>query len=224
MRRLTSLTLLGRLVPAVVALMLLASAMTPIARAQNAQVFSRRLGVSWRSGIPHLSFSARDIANPALVKKLLSGLPQTLLMRVYAYPVSSREPAAVTAVSCRVAYDLWEEVFRVQLQTDQTDRAVIARSLSEVHELCLVMRQHGVGRAEDYARLSGRSIYFAVSVEQNPISRGTIERIRRWLSRPSSNSMGGDAFFGSFVSLFVNRQIGAAERLLQFRSPAHVVP
>jgi len=213
-----------RLAPTLLALALLGLALSPAARAQTAAVFSRRLGVSWHEGAPHLSFSARDIANPALTKKLVSGLPQTLLMRVYAYPESSREPVAVSAVSCRVAYDLWEQVFRVQLQTDRSDRAVIARSLSEVHDLCLVMRDHPVGRADNYARYSGRKIYFAVSVEQNPISRGTVERIRRWLSRPNSSSMGGDAFFGSFVSLFVNRQIGAAERLLQFRSPTHVVP
>ena len=29
---------------------------------------------------------------------------------------------------------------------------------------------------------------------------------------------GGEAFFGSFVSLFVNRRIGSAERVLRFRS------
>lgn len=213
-----------RLAPIFLALTLLGSALSPVVRAQQTSVFNRRLGVIWRDGTPHLSFSARDIVNPALVKKLLSGLPQTLLMRVYAYPENSRAPAAVSAVSCRVAYDLWEQVFRVQLQTDLSDRAVIARSLNEVHELCLVMRDHAVGRRDNYSRIVGRSIYFAVSVEQNPISRGTIERIRRWLSRPNSNAMGGDAFFGSFVSLFVNRQIGAAERLLQFRSPTHVVP
>lgn len=203
---------------------LLCSALTPLAYAQAASVVDRKLGVVWQNGTPHLSFSARDLATPALAKKLMSGLPQTLLMRVYAYPERTSAPVAVSVVSCRVAYDLWEEVFRVQLQTDQSDRAVIARSIREVHELCLVMRNRPIGRAESYTKLSGRSIYFAVAVEQNPISRGTVERIRRWLSRSNNNSMGGDAFFGSFVSIFVNRRIGVAERLLQFRSPGHVVP
>lgn len=213
-----------RLAPIVLALSLLGSVQAPFARAQSTAVASRKLGVYWRNGTPRLSFSARDIATPALAKKLVSGLPQTLLMRVYAYPERSREPLAVGAVSCRIAYDLWEEVFRVQIETDNNDRAVIARSINEVHELCLVMRNRAIGRADNYTSLSGRSIYFAVAVEQNPISRGTVERIRRWLSRPNSGSMGGDAFFGSFVSIFVNRQIGAAERVVQFRSPGHVVP
>ncbi len=213
-----------RFAPWVLAVVLLGSIQPPYAYAQNAAVHQRNLGVVWRAGVPHLSFSARDLATPALAKKLMSGLPQTLLMRVYAYPDRSREPAAVSVVSCRVAYDLWEEVFRVQLQNDQNDRAVIARSVQEVHELCLVMRNRAIGRADNYERLRGRNVYFAVAVEQNPISRGTVERIRRWLSRPNSGGMGGDAFFGSFVSIFVNRQIGAAERLVQFRSPNHVIP
>lgn len=213
-----------RFAPLMLAVALLGSLQSPLAYAQSAAVHQRNLGVVWRTGTPHLSFSARDLATPALAKKLMSGLPQTLLMRVYAYPERSREPAAVSVVSCRVAYDLWEEVFRVQLQSDQNDRAVIARSLNEVNELCLVMRNRAIGRAENYQALKGRGVYFAVAVEQNPISRGTVERIRRWLSRPSNGSMGGDAFFGSFVSIFVNRQIGSAERLVQFRSPNHVVP
>lgn len=197
----------------------------PVARAQQASIANRRIGVVWQGRVPHLSFSARDLATATLNKKLMSGLPQTLLMRIYAYPERSRQPAAISAISCRVAYDLWEEVFRVQLQTDWNDRSVIARSIEEVHELCLVVRNRAVGRAENYDPLASRALYFAVSVEQNPISRGTVERIRRWLSRPSaSGAMGGDAFFGSFVSIFVNRQIGAAERVVQFRSPNHVIP
>ena len=209
----------------IAALLALVLAMQPPLALSQAAIAQRALGVWWKNGTPHLSFSARDLATPALSKKLTSGLPQTLLMRVYAYADRSREPVAVSVVSCRVAYDLWEEVFRVQLQTDQHDRSLVARSLAEVQEHCLVMRNHPIGTADNYSSLHGRSVYFAVSVEQNPISRDTVERIRRWLSRPTAGgSVGGDAFFGSFVSIFVNRRIGNAERVVQFRSPNRTVP
>lgn len=214
-----------RLAPIVLAVALLASLHTPRAHSQQSNVRQRTLGVFWRDAIPHLSFSARDLSRPSLTKKLMSGLPQTLVMHVVAYPERRREPVALSTTSCRVVYDLWEEVFRVHRDIDGLERASTVRTIPEVHELCLVVRNRPIGRAEDYAAVQGETVYFAVAVEQNPISRGTVERIRRWLSRPhQSGTMGGDAFFGSFVSVFVNRQIGTAERILQLRSPGHVVP
>jgi hypothetical protein len=214
-----------RLAPIVLAVALLASLHAPRALSQQGGVRFRVLGVVWRNNVPHLSFSARDLSNPSLTKKLMSGLPQTLVMHVVAYPERRREPVALSTTSCRVVYDLWEEVFRIHRDIDGHERSSTAPSIAEVHEHCLVMRDRPIGRPEDYATARGSDVYFAVAVEQNPISRGTVERIRRWLSRPhQSGTMGGDAFFGSFVSVFVNRQIGSAERVLQFRSPGHGVP
>jgi hypothetical protein len=56
-------------------------------------------------------------------------------------------------------------------------------------------------------------------VEVNPVSPDMLERIKRWVSRPSGNSTAapGDALFGSFVGLFVTR-IGVADRQLAFRT------
>jgi hypothetical protein len=56
-------------------------------------------------------------------------------------------------------------------------------------------------------------------IELNPLSSSTLARIRRWLARPRGDyNVEGKSFFGSFVSLFVNDRIGAAERVLRLRS------
>lgn len=178
----------------------------------------RRLGVGWNDGAPLVTFSARDLATSDARRKLESGLPQTIALTVIAYDEEGSTPVAVAPLSCRVVYDLWEEVFRVQIQTESTDRATSLDSIEEVLEQCLVVRRFPVGRASDFERAGVTRLYFAVLVELNPLSSDTVERIRRWIARPGGRRVEGDAFFGSFVSLFVNRRIGAAERTIRFQS------
>jgi hypothetical protein len=181
------------------------------------------MGVGWEDDAPRVSFSARDLANQSVRDKLQSGLPQTITMRIYAYRDGRSEPVAVVPRSCRVVYDLWEEVFRVQLQTEAADRTLTARSLDDVLDHCLVVRRVTVGPGALFQRARARDVYFAVLVEFNPLSPDTVQRIRRWLARPGGR-VEGDAFFGSFVSLFVNRRIGDAERTVRFRSQRVRVP
>ena len=61
-------------------------------------------------------------------------------------------------------------------------------------------------------------------VELNPMSQDTVQRIRRWLAQPNGNQLDGNAFFGSFVSIFVTRKMGNAEKTLTFRSELFSVP
>lgn len=200
---------------------LLAGWLPVAARAQDG-VRSRRMGITWTDRVPLVSFRARDLVNADVRRKLESGLPQTLVMRVYGYPEHGGRSPAVAPRSCRVVYDLWEEVFRVQLQMGTRDRSLTVRSLEEVLSRCLVARAVPVGTAADFA--TGQRFYFAVLVELNPLSPDTVQRMRRWLARPSGGRTEGEAFFGSFVSLFVNRRIGDAERTIRFRSQAVTVP
>lgn len=184
----------------------------------------RRLGIRWQGSVPQLTFSARDLVNQEVRKKLRSGLPQTIELQVLALE-KSKKPVAVTARSCRVVYDLWEDVYRVQILTPRKDRSVLVRSLDDVLDRCVVARRLQIGRAQEWEGRTGHQVHFAVLVEFNPMSQHTVERIRRWLARPTGGrGFEGDAFFGSFVSLFVNRRLGDAERVIRFRSQPIAVP
>jgi hypothetical protein len=193
-----------------------------LAVAQSA-IATRQLGVRFQSRAPVLSFSARDFLNADVRKKLDSGLPQRIVTRVYSYSEKGERPIAVAATSCRVVYDLWEGVYRVEEQTETSDRARTERDRTAAVAACLEPRTLVVGDGSVYAAHAGKRVYFAVIVELNPLSADTVQRIRRWLSR-SSGELGGDAFFGSFVSIFVSRKLGAAERALTFRSALVDVP
>lgn len=193
------------------------------ARAQEG-IPPRRLGIRWQGSVPQLTFSARDLVNEEVRKKLRSGLPQTIELQILALE-KGKQPVAVTARSCRVVYDLWEDVYRVQIQTPRKDRSVLVRSLDDVLDRCVVARHMQVGRTEEWDGRSEQRVHFAVLVEFNPMSQHTVERIRRWLARPTGGrGFEGDAFFGSFVGIFVNRRLGDAERAIRFRSQPIAVP
>lgn len=185
----------------------------------------RKLGVNWRNAVPLLSYSARDFVNTFVKKRLQSGLPQSIVTRTFAYADNGKTPVAVSIRSCRVTYDLWEERYHVKIRTEKRSTYQSINSLETINRTCLVFIKDRIGRPADYRNLRGSSIYFAVIVELNAISDRTVERMRRWLAHSEEGSkMTSGAFFGSFVSIFVNRRIGSAERSIRFRSPLHRVP
>ena len=58
-----------------------------------------------------------------------------------------------------------------------------------------------------------------MSVELNPVSDQTLTEVRRWLTQGSGGGLDrGGAFFGSFVSVFVNPKIPPADRVIRIRS------
>jgi hypothetical protein len=189
----------------------------------QANVPTRAFTVTWR-GNPLVSYSVRDFVDGAVLQKLQSGLPQTLITRLYAYEERGRQPLSVAALSCRVVYDLWDGVYRIERQTEKSDRTVSVKTLDGVIQQCLEVQSYAVGELSAYARERGHAIYFGAVVELNPLSQETVQRIRRWLARPSGNELEGNAFFGSFVSIFVGRKLGSAEKTLSFRSELFVVP
>jgi hypothetical protein len=58
-----------------------------------------------------------------------------------------------------------------------------------------------------------------VVAELNPVSAATMAEVRRWLSDGSGGGLDrGGSFFGSFVSVFVNLKLPAADRVVRLRS------
>lgn len=191
----------------------------------EAQVQERRLGVRFEEGVPLVDVSVADFASdPEVRHKLESGLPQTLLFRAYAYAGGAEAPIAVAARSCRVVYDLWEERYRVQLTSERSSETLTVARYEDVVERCLVAHRVPIGTRAAWSSSSGQRAYVAMLVELNPLTPDTVQRIRRWLARPQRGHVDSDSFFGSFVSLFVNRRIGDAERALRFRSQEFAVP
>jgi len=191
---------------AILSLALPPSALAEDPRPMRAKVVKGKLTVS-------MSFA--DMADKKLRAKLKSGLPQTIITRIYVYGERGKKPLAAAVHSCRVVYDLWEAKYRVHVQDDARDSLHVDATAAEVVKRCFSVRDHAIPPTP---ALRGQSVYAAALVEINPMSRQTVKRIRRWLAKPSGDALAGDAFFGSFVSIFVGRDLGVAERSRSFRS------
>lgn len=180
----------------------------------------RPMKARWSDEGAVLSISFRELADDAVRRKLTSGLPQTITTRILAYSKRGNEPLSAAVLSCHVVYDLWEGRFRVRMQDTLHDRNFTERRVEDVIERCFHLPQLTVAATP---AMRGKRVYFAALTELNPMSRQTVRNIRRWLSRPG-DGLEGDAFFGSFVSIFVDRELGGAERSVSFRSGFIEIP
>jgi hypothetical protein len=170
-----------------------------------------------------VSVGYRDVFDPSTSAKLAGGLPTTIVMRAYLFRESGGDALAATYKSCRVIFDLWDEVYKIEIsQTGAPDSFTVSPSLEGVLRRCAEVDKLPVVHR---SLLTGTDRYYLAGiVEINPVSPDVLDRIKRWVSRPSGGTTAapGDALFGSFVGLFVAR-IGTADRQLSFRTQL-VVP
>ena len=150
-------------------------------------------------------------------REISSGLSRTLAIQVLAYRRRGGSPIAVAQITIRILYDLWEDEYRVQRSIGSRSRTVVQPTLQAAIAEAFSVREQPVGNSRLWSDHAGSEVYFAVVAEFNPVSDSTVQQVRRLISRRSTHSV-ENSTFGSFVSLFVNQQIGTADRVLRFRS------
>jgi hypothetical protein len=188
-----------------------------------AQLPQRQANFTWdnpqKGGPDRLlsSFSYVDVVDGAGRAKLANGLQHVIVMRAYLLRDGQSEPVALAARTCRVAYDLWNEVFSLKVSEAGIERNKAVLNVDGVLRECLEARSLFIAERPQLA--PNNTHFLAVIVEVNPINPQMVEQMRQWVTRPAgSTGIGpGDALFGSFVGLFV-KNIGKAERTLQFRT------
>jgi len=166
-----------------------------------------------------MSVGLPELADDALKKRIRSGFASTIVLRVYLYREGLREPLGLTVRTYRVSYDLWEERYLVQIQ-DPSGYLNLPPFKTEAEALARITQLDGFPLAPLEKVPVGVRHFVAVLIEINPISPAHLAEMRRWLARPggSERVSGGDTFFGSFISVFVNNKVSEAERELKFRS------
>jgi hypothetical protein len=163
------------------------------------------------------SIAYHDVVDAPTAAKLKGGLPTTIATRAYLFREGGGPAIAATYKSCKVIYDLWDDVYRVEIaQPGKPNEVANSPTLGGVLRRCAEMDRLPVASRTILA--STGDYYLAVIVEVNPVSPEMLDRIKRWVSRPTAATTApGDALFGSFVGLFVAR-VGTADRQLTFRT------
>jgi len=187
---------------------------------QDAQKLpTRQANFAWDKTLLRASFSFRDALDAPLQQKLSSGLPMTIALRAYVLRENETDPIALAVRTCRVTYDLWDEIYRIKIAAAGGEKDTAAINVDGVLRQCFEARDFGV--ADKSLLRVGAAHYLGVIVEINPISPQMLEQMRKWISRPTGSTGIGpsDALFGSFVGLFV-RSIGTSDKTLRFRTQA----
>jgi hypothetical protein len=144
---------------------------------------------------------------------LASGFASTVVIRIWVYPKDVTTPVAFVLYERKVLYNLWDEVFELKVDgrvLKEKRQADALKHLTSIEDLPIAR----------LAALQRGAIYLvAIQAELNPVSRETLAEVRRWLSGGAGGGLDrGGAFFGSFVSVFVNPKIPEADRVIRVRS------
>jgi hypothetical protein len=147
-----------------------------------------------------------------------SGFLSTVVIRVWVYPKDSNDPVAFVLVERSVLYEVWDEDYVLRLDEPSGSKKIKVKYRAEALKWLTSIDDLPIARLADIPR-DGSLFMLAMEVELNPVSKETLAEVRRWLSQGTGGGLDrGGAFFGSFVSVFVNPKIAAADRVLRIRS------
>jgi hypothetical protein len=177
----------------------------------------RQANFAWDKTLLRASFSYRDVLTQPIIDKLSNGLPTVIAMRAYVVEDGKTTPVALAVRSCRVVYDLWDEVYRIRVTSSGGERDLAVINVEGVMRQCAEARDMPV--ADKSLLKVGVPHFLGVIVDVNPVSPEMLEQMRHWVARPTGSTGIGpsDALFGSFVGLFV-RSIGTADNTVRFRT------
>jgi hypothetical protein len=165
------------------------------------------------AAVPSKGSPLAKLFDVAAYNALASGFTSTVVIRIWIYPKDSADPVAFVLYERKVLYNLWDEVYELKLDgriVKEKRQADALKHLTSIEDLPV-------------ARLAalpvGQEFMLAMQAELNPVSKETLAEVRRWLSQGTGGGLDrGGAFFGSFVSVFVNPKIPEADRVLRVRS------
>ncbi len=183
-----------------------------------AKVSVRKIGVKKDDKYLLATFSYRDVFSKSVREKLRSGLPTNIVIQVGVESKESKKKDFVFwARTIDITYDLWEEVFVVVIKEKHGKRRKKVKTLKEAIDTAGILWRARVARLRDLEPGVYRLRFLA---EVNPVSKGMVKNIQRWISQPQKGRGGGSQsrtnFFGAFVGRFVDKNIGKADKTVVF--------
>ncbi|MGZ3418435.1 MAG: hypothetical protein ACXWUG_31905 [Polyangiales bacterium] len=178
---------------------------------------TRPSAFKWDKNVLRGAFSFDDAINDAQKKRLANGLAVTVVMRGYVIPNAGGDPIALTAHTCTIGYDLWQQIFFVVVNNGKKSAVV---NLAGVLKRCTQMKDLPIA---DKPTLKNKptDYYLAVHVEVNPKSQQLLNQIQGWVTRPlgvSGSISPGDALFATFVGVFIKQQTATADVVIDFQT------
>jgi hypothetical protein len=207
------------------AIALVAIAATTPAHADDDEVILQKVRFIERGAMLYIAAPVGSPPGPSINKlfdqasyeALHEGFTSTVLVRLWVYPKDSTDPVAFVALERQVVYDIWDEVYTLKFNGPAGKKVFKEKRKAEAFRQLTSLEDTPIARLAD---IPYDKVYLlAMEIELNPVSKETLAQVRRWLSQGTGGGLDrGGAFFGSFVSVFVNPKIAEADRVLRMRS------
>lgn len=153
----------------------------------------------------------------AAYEALGSGFESTVLVRMWVYRKGEADPVAFGALERKAIYDMWDEVYELQLDGPDGRDKLKVKYRAEALKLLTSIEAVPIIALDDVPLETHH--YLVIVAELNPVSEETLAEVRRWLTKGSGGGLDrGGGLFGSLVSVFVNPKIADADRVLRLRS------
>jgi hypothetical protein len=182
----------------------------------------RVVGVDAQGPSLVVSVGLQDLFTAEARDRLTSGFSTRVLIRAFLRREGDPVPVAVAIQRAEIVYDIWDEKFRVRVTHGPgTDRTIETAEIAQAITAATVLWRLPI---TERARLAAGQRYFlAIRGDLNPLSQELQAEVRRWLRQPAGaqrrpGAGGGDSFFGSFVTVFVNPRIEDSENQVRFLS------
>lgn len=170
-----------------------------------------------------LSLSFRDVATPEVLRKLRLGLPTTIVLTGVLR--ANLDIVSTTYQRCKITWHVWEEMYRVEVSraSQPSVKRSWSPSVNGVLRRCAEADRLVV--AERAQVPLGKALTLDARILVNPVSPELLEKIKRWISRPSSAATATSAskLFSTFTGLFMTR-VGEAEGELRFVTRPGIPP
>ncbi len=170
-----------------------------------------------------VSTSFTKLFDSGAYDRLDSGFPATVVIRCWTYPKGSSDPISFQLVQRRAVYDLWDEVYVLELDEPSGHREVTVKYKAEALKLLTSVENLPIA---PLIKVPFEKHYvLAMVVELNPVSEETLAEVRRWLAEGIGGGLErGGTFFGGFVNIFMNLKVPPADRVLRIRSQPYFRP
>lgn len=209
----TRRSLRARVIPVLVACALAAAAHADDKPVEHDLRFIERDDLLTIASLPDKGSPLAKLFDIGAYNALASGFTSTVVIRIWIYPRDSTDPVAFALYERKALYNLWDEVYELKIDgriMKEKRQADALKRLTSIEDLPI-------------SRLSvlpiGQEFQLAMQAELNPVSKETLAEVRRWLSQGTGGGLDrGGAFFGSFVSVFVNPKIPEADAVIRIRS------
>ena len=205
---------MSRAVACAIAAALLVAA---VAWAQDDAPIKQKMRFTEDAGRISVTTTINKLFDSDAYEALGSGFESTILVRLWVYKKGSSTPIAFQALERRVIYDMWDEVYEVQLDGPDGRSKHKVKYKAEALKLLTSIEEVPVVVAGELPY--EKHYVLMIVAELNPVSEETLAEVRRWLTKGSGGGLDrGGGLFGSVVSVFVNPKIAEADRVLRLRS------